>query len=85
MEFDDSVEPFKYSIFAIIEDQNSRDRVKAWLTQMTLRVPTELGILKRVEAETADMISIALLENSYSADVTQLTWKRSGPDPSGST
>lgn len=85
MEFDDSEEPFKYSIFAIIEDQVSRDSVKAWLAEMTWRIPVELGVPKRVEVETADMFSIALLENSYSADVTQLTWRGSSPDPSGST
>jgi hypothetical protein len=45
----------------------------------------ELGVADRIEAASADGIALSTIEASYSADVSQVTWRRSQPDPEGAT
>ncbi len=83
MDFDDSVTPHQYSLYAVLENPGDQDRARTWLGDIALAVPTDLGVPAQLLAETADRISIRVLENSYAADVSQLTWHPDAPDPEG--
>lgn len=83
MQFDDAAEPVRYSLFAVLEDESDADAVREWLAAVASRVPVELGIGDVLEAAPATRISWNLVEQSYAADVTQLTWRPASPEPDG--
>ena len=83
MQFDDSVSPPRYSLFAVLENETHKDDIRTWLSQISLKIPTHLGVLDQIEAATACGISLELVEASYSADVSQVTWRPNNPDPEG--
>jgi|SRR5450755_926596 hypothetical protein len=83
MLFDEDPEPIRYSLFAILEEASDEVLVREWLAGIASRVPPEMGIGDQFEAVTAERISLQLLEQSYAADVTQLTWRPSEPEPTG--
>ena len=59
--------------------------VRSWLSTAALDIPSDLGLADQIEAATASGISLELIENSYSADVCQVTWRPNNPDPEGAT
>jgi hypothetical protein len=83
MQFDESTEPVRYSLFAVVEKENDEEAVREWLAGIASRVPVELGIGDELEAAPAARISLQLIEQSYAADVTQLTWRPGRPEPTG--
>lgn len=83
MQFDESAIPMRYSLFAVIERDADRDEIRTWLAGISQDVPSELGIADEIEAATAGGISLELIEDSYSADITQLTWRPNSPNPEG--
>lgn len=83
MQFDDSSEPVRFSLFAVVEDEQDAEAVRDWLGGVASRIPVELGIGDELEAAPAERISLQLIEQSYAADVTQLTWRRGKPEPEG--
>jgi hypothetical protein len=83
MLFDESTEPIRYSLFAVLEEERDEELVREWLAGIASRVPPEMGIGDQFEAATAERISLQLIEQSYAADVTQLTWRPSEPEPTG--
>jgi hypothetical protein len=83
MQFDDSSEPVRYSLFAVVDDEQDAEAVREWLAGIASRVPAELGIGDELEAAPAERISLQLIEQSYAADVTQLTWRPGQPEPEG--
>lgn len=83
MQFDDSSRPVRYSLFAILESDADYDEVRAWLSDVSQEVPTELGVADEIEAAPPSGISFQLIQDSYSADVTQVTWRPNNPDPEG--
>ena len=83
MLFDESTEPIRYSLFAVLEEERDGELVREWLAGIASRVPPEMGIGDQFEAATAERISLQLIEQSYAADVTQLTWRPSEPEPAG--
>jgi hypothetical protein len=82
MQFGDGTPP-RYSLYAVLDDAADEDEVRAWLARVTMAVPTGLGVADEIEAASADGIPFSTIERSYSADVSQLTWPRSKPDPEG--
>lgn len=72
-------EPPLFSLYAVVEDEGIRDQARQWLTTVGLSVPRELGVPVVMEAATAERISLRLIETSYSADVSDLTWGRGEP------
>jgi hypothetical protein len=44
-----------------------------------------VGVADQIEAATAAGISFHLIETSYAADVTQVTWRPADPKPEGAT
>jgi hypothetical protein len=81
MQFDDSTAPVRYSLFAVVERESDEDAVREWLAGIASRVPIELGIADELEAAPAVRISLELVEQSYAADVKQLTWRPGRPEP----
>lgn len=83
MQFDENTEPVRYSLFAVLEHESDEEATREWLAGIAARVPTELGIGDELEAASAARVSLELIEQSYAADVTQLTWRPGRPDPTG--
>ena len=83
MQFDESANPPLFSLFAVLETAADANDVRTWLAGVSLKIPTDLGVVDRIEAATAQGISLELIEASYSADVTQVTWRSSNPKPEG--
>jgi hypothetical protein len=83
MQFDESASPVRFSLFAILENEADERDVRTWLSAISLEIPSDLGLVDQIEAATARGISLELIDFSYSADVTQLTWRPNNPDPQG--
>jgi hypothetical protein len=83
MQFDESPSPPRFSLFAVLENEADENDARTWLSAISLEIPSHLGLLDQIEAATARGISLELIETSYSADVTQVTWRPNNPDPEG--
>lgn len=85
MQFDRTDLPTRYSLYAVLERPEDADEVREWLASVAQRVPIELGVADVIEAAPATGISLHLVETSYAADVSRLTWRPSQPGPDGAT
>ncbi len=83
VQFDDSSDPVSFSLFAVVDDARDAEAAREWLAGVASRVPAELGLGDELEAAPPDRISLQLIEQSYAADVTQLTWRPGQPEPEG--
>ena len=83
MQFDESDDPPKVALFAIVAAEANRDVVRAWLAEASTRISTALGVVAHIDVATKEETSITLIENSYAADLSQLTWRDT--DPTGAT
>jgi hypothetical protein len=83
MQFDESETPPLFSLYAVLDNDDDRSRVEEWLGEIALAVPDTLGTPSQLQAATASRISLHLIETSYAADVTQVTWRSDQPDPEG--
>jgi len=78
----DDEEPYRYSLSAIIEDEAEADDARAWLADIVLEVPQEFGLGDQLEAYTKEQTSLALVERSWTASLSDITW-RGATDPKG--
>jgi hypothetical protein len=85
MQFDDSGTPPRFSLFAVLERAEDEDEVRTWLSEAALAVPRTLGVADEIRAAPASEISLHLIETSYAADVSQVTWRSNQPGPDGAT
>jgi hypothetical protein len=85
MQFDDDTDPVRFSLFAVLDADVDEEEVRVWLAEVGTAIPTDLGIADRIEAATADGIAYSVIETSYAADVTQVTWRPGQPGPEGAT
>lgn len=83
VQFDDSQDTPRYSLYAVLNDDEDSLAARGWLADIALTVPVELGVADEIEAASASGISFQQIETSYSADVTQLTWRPHDPDAKG--
>lgn len=83
MQFDQTVEPVRFSLFAVLERPGDRDAAREWLAEIATAVPATLGIADELDARAADGISLHLIETSYAADVAQITWRPNKPESEG--
>ncbi|HUY24386.1 MAG TPA: hypothetical protein VMV09_03650 [Candidatus Saccharimonadales bacterium] len=83
MQFDANQTPTRFSLFAILASEDDQQEVREWLAEIANQVPKDLGLADRIDAATAAGISLDLIETSYAADVSQVTWQRGDPDPEG--
>ena len=84
MQFEEG-EPVRYSLFAVLDNADDEDDVRAWLAQVAQAIPVDLGVADQIEAASADGITFSTIDSSYSADVSQVTWRRDLPGPEGAT
>jgi len=64
----------RYSLFAITRGGADNEAVRRWLADVAAAISVEIGVADEIVAGTAEEVSFSLVENSYSADVTQVTW-----------
>lgn len=83
MQFDDTTEPPGYSLVAVLDDPEDEDAVRVWLAEIARDVPAALGVAHRIEAAPATAVSLQLIESSFGADVTKITWRPGSPEPEG--
>lgn len=83
MDLDNTTSPHQYSLYAVIEDPLDEERVRTWLADIARAVPAELGVSVQLLAATTAGISMGVLERSYAADASRLTWRPNSPDPEG--
>jgi hypothetical protein len=83
MQLDPTQDPVRFSLYAVLVDPADEVDVRSWLATVATGVPAELGVADVLEAAPATRISLHLVETSYSADVTALTWRPNRPDPEG--
>lgn len=81
MQFDESRAPPRALLFAVVEPDADREAVRRWLAGVAQAVPTALGVVSGIDVGTKAETSIELLETSYAADASQITWR--GPNPQG--
>ena len=81
MQFQQETDRTSYALIAVITSEQYASDVEHWLTEAALEVPTSLGVLAHeVRALTKAETSLELLEDSFSADLSQITWKNAtGP------
>ena len=70
--------PPVFYLFAVIMDEHDSEEVQEWLTAALLNVPDNLGVLGDVQVATADHVPLALIETSFAASTTQITWSGKG-------
>lgn len=76
----DALDPPQYEVFVVIADDVDPKTVRAWASSRLADVPSSVGLLAGLEVGTRAETSLDLLENSYAADLSQITWgKASGP------
>lgn len=83
IQFEDG-NPARCSLFAVLVNPGDEHAVREWLSGIALDISPELGVVDQIEAAPASGISLELIETSYSADVSQLTWRPNNPIPQGS-
>jgi hypothetical protein len=83
MQFDDSLTPPRFSLFAILERSEDEEEVRVWLSEAALAVPATMGVADEIRAAPSDRVSLHLVETSYAADVSQVTWRANQPAPEG--
>ena len=79
MQFDDSAQPVQVALFGVIANGADSEAVRAWLAEVATRINSDLGVVAAVDVGTRSQTSLELVETSYAADLSQLTWSRSRP------
>jgi hypothetical protein len=76
--------PPRFVLVAVAVDGVNVDDTVDWLVNASLQIPSELGVLAQAPIVlTKRTLSIQFLEESYAADLSAVTWRRSSP--SGAT
>lgn len=78
IQFSDDTPPY-FDLFAVITDGTDEDAVREWMAGGVLAIPNDLGIPRNLDAGTRAQASLELMETSYSADLSQITWRGDGP------
>lgn len=79
IQFDDRTMPPTFLLFAVIVDGTDREVSRRWLMDVGMAVPDRLGVLGGVDVGYRSETSLELIESSYSADLSALSWFRSEP------
>jgi len=85
MQFDEINDPVRFSLFAVLRYAEDEPDVREWLATIAMRIPAEMGIADEIHAAPATGISLHVIETSYAADVSRLTWPSTRPEPTGAT
>ncbi len=74
MQFADDTQPAQVALFGVINDNSDPEDVRRWLSDAATRINSDLGVIAAIDVGTRSQTSLELLETSYSADLSQLTW-----------
>lgn len=81
MQFDDAQTPPHIALYAVAADDADPEQIERWLSAAAQQIPSDVGVVSAIVVGTRSEISLELMETSYAADVSQLTW--SGEEPVG--
>lgn len=76
MQFDDGVQPVRVALFGVIADDADAVAVREWLAGVATRINSGLGVVAHIQVATRAQTPLELVETSYAADLSQLTWGR---------
>ena len=79
MQFDESTQPAQVALFGVVADDADAEAVRVWLADVATRINSDLGVVTVIDVGTRAQTSLELVETSYAADVSQLTWSRNRP------
>ncbi len=79
MQFDESTQPVQVALFGVIVDDAGAEAVRVWLADVATRINSDLGVVTVIDVGTRAQTSLELVETSYAADLSQLTWSRNRP------
>ena len=80
---------FEFTLTAVVPrelaaaDVDLLTATRDWLATIALAVPSGLGLGTDIEALTDEEVSLALVERSYSLDLTTVSWPNKDPGPVG--
>lgn len=68
--------PVKFALWCVIDPEHPHEPFAEWLTGAAASVPPELGVLAfPPRVVTKDRLTLDVLENSYPADLSDITWR----------
>ena len=79
MQFDANAQPVQVALFGVVADDTDAEAVRLWLADVARRVNLDLGVVAAIDVGTRAQTSLELVETSYAADLSQLTWGRNRP------
>ena len=79
MQFDDSAQPVQVALFGVIANDADAEAVRVWLADVATRINSDLGVIAAIDVGTRAQTPLELVETSYAADLSQLTWGRNRP------
>ena len=71
--------PPQYALAAIVTNEADKQGIYRWIAEAASRVDENLGVLGGVTVPTKAEATLDLIENSYSMDLSQITWRGEGP------
>ncbi|MCY4369374.1 MAG: hypothetical protein OXF41_08115, partial [bacterium] len=74
------VQPVRVALFGVVADDAAPEAVRAWLADVATRINLDLGVVAAIEVGTRAQTPLELVETSYAADLSQLTWGRNRPN-----
>jgi len=67
-------------LYALVRETADPTETQTWLADIALSIPPELGVVNELQVGTSRQISLSVVENSYSADVSDITWGQRPPE-----
>jgi hypothetical protein len=71
--FDPSKSPVHVDVFAVLTDDADASVAREWLADCLIKLRD--AVVEQIEVGTRSEVSLEFLENSFSADLSQLTWR----------
>ena len=72
--------PPQYELAAIVVDSSNIDAVTEWMIEAALAIDSAIGTMAGPpHVQTMSGMSMEWIENSYSANLSNITWHKSGP------
>jgi len=66
----------RYSVFAAIHEETHAEAVRSWLMDALSKISSELGALERLEAVTIRRLPWNIVQDGFSVDASDLTWRK---------
>lgn len=77
----------EYTLVAVLPHRTATpamiETTREWLSEAALEVPIALGHPMKIDAYPDDRISLAYVEESFSLDISSVSWPRNKPGPIG--